>query len=268
MIKAVFIDIDDTLLNSNREITKETKEAISKCIKKDIKIILTSGRSRKEAIDYQKEFETSPYIISSNGASCYDQEKDKEIYNETIEKEIVLATLKYCQENEYRIRLNYKDELVLNKATYPDEKDKEVSIDELEKIAKNEEIVQFSVSDSNLEKMQEFKEYLKQNFKDVKIENESKRLKNPELKPSKNYYCDITSKKVSKGNAVKSICKYLKINVDEIITIGDGENDISMFEITPNSVAMANAVPLAKQKAKYQTKSNDENGVAFILNHI
>lgn len=116
--------------------------------------------------------------------------------------------------------------------------------------------------------MQEFKKYLKEEFKEVKIENESKRLKNPELKPSKNYYCDITSKKVSKGKAVKNICKYLKINTDEIITIGDGENDISMFEITQNSVAMANAVPLVKEKAKYETLSNDEDGVAKVLNNI
>lgn len=268
MIKAVFIDIDDTLLNSNREITDETKKAISRCIKKDIKIILTSGRSRNEAIEYQKKFETSPYIISSNGASCYDQEKQKEIYNEIVDKDTILTVLKYCKENDYRIRLNYKDKLVLNKAAYPDEKDKEVSQEELEKIVKNEEIVQFNISDSSLEKMQEFKKYLSEQFKEVKIENESKRLKNPELKPSKNYYCDITSKKVSKGNAVKNICKYLQITTDEIITIGDGENDISMFEITPNSVAMANAVPLAKEKAKYQTLSNDENGVAIVLENI
>lgn len=191
MIKAVFIDIDDTLLTNNREITKETKEAI----------------------DYQKEFNTSPYIISSNGSSCYDQEKKQEIYNENIKKGIVLELLKYCQENQYRIRLNYKDRLVLNRATYPDEKDKEVSNEELEKIA------QVSVSDSDLEKMKKFKEYL-------------------------------------------------KINTNEIIAIGDGENDISMFEITPNSIAMENAVPLAKEKAKYQTLSNNENGVAHVLKNI
>lgn len=268
MIKAVFIDIDDTLLTSNREITKQTKEAIEKCIKKGIKIILTSGRSRKEAIDYQKEFKTSPYIISSNGASCYDQEKNHEIYNEIIEKEIVKKLLKYCQENEYRIRLNYKDKLVLNKATYPDEKDQEASDIELNNIAESEQIVQVNIANADLEKMQNFKKYLEKNFENIKIENESKRLKNPELKPSKIYYCDITSKKVSKGNAVKSICEYLKITTEEIITIGDGENDISMFEITPNSVAMANAVPLAKEKAKYQTLSNDENGVAIVLEKI
>lgn len=103
--------------------------------------------------------------------------------------------------------------MVLNRATYPDEKDKEVSNEELEKIA------QVSVSDSDLEKMKKFKEYL-------------------------------------------------KINTNEIIAIGDGENDISMFEITPNSIAMENAVPLAKEKAKYQTLSNNENGVAHVLKNI
>lgn len=145
--------------------------------------------------------------------------KKQEIYNENIKKGIVLELLKYCQENQYRIRLNYKDRLVLNRATYPDEKDKEVSNEELEKIAQLEKIVQVSVSDSDLEKMKKFKEYL-------------------------------------------------KINTNEIIAIGDGENDISMFEITPNSIAMENAVPLAKEKAKYQTLSNNKNGVAHVLKNI
>lgn len=116
--------------------------------------------------------------------------------------------------------------------------------------------------------MHVFKKYLAKECKEVKIENESKKLKNPNLKPSKNYYCDITSKKVSKGNAVQKICEYLKIKPEEIVTIGDGENDISMFEITPNSVAMGNSLKTVKEKAKYETTSNDENGVAKVLNKI
>lgn len=55
MIKAVFIDIDETLTNSNREITQNTKNEIQRCINKGIKIILTSGRSRQEAIEYQEQ---------------------------------------------------------------------------------------------------------------------------------------------------------------------------------------------------------------------
>lgn len=195
-------------------------------------------------------------------------DKKEEIYNEVLRKETITKLLKYSNDNKYKIKLNYKDKLVLNTAFYPEEKDKELPIDELEKIIENEEIVQCVISNRDINKMHDFKRYLYKQCKEVKIENESKKLKNPNAKPSKNYYCDITSKKVSKGNAVKRICEYLKIKPEEIITIGDGENDISMFEITPNSIAMGNSSKQVKEKAKYETKSNDENGVAKVLNRI
>lgn len=268
MIKAVFIDIDETLTNSNHEVTEETKEAIRNCIKKNIIIILASGRSRNEAISYGKKVGTSPYIISSNGASCYDIEKNKEIYNESLNRKTVLRLLEYADKNDYTIKLNYKNNLVLNVAAYPDEKNNELPFSELVNITENEEIVQCVISNKDVTKMQEFKKYLEKNFTDVKITNESKRLKDFNLKPSKNYYCDINSKKVSKGNAVRKFCDYLGINVEEIIAIGDGENDISMFEVTPNSVAMGNAISIAKIIANYKTDTNDENGVAKVLNNL
>ena len=93
-------------------------------------------------------------------------------------------------------------------------------------------------------------------------------MKNPELKPSKNYYCDIASGSVSKGNAVHAMCKYLDLKKEEIITIGDGENDISMFNITPNSIAMGNSLECVKKHAKYITASNDEDGVAKALEKL
>lgn len=65
MIKAVFIDIDETLTNSQREVTEKTKLEIKKCVENGVKIILTSGRSRREAMDFQEQIGTSPYIVSS-----------------------------------------------------------------------------------------------------------------------------------------------------------------------------------------------------------
>ena len=53
MIKAVFIDIDGTLTNSQREVTKKTKLEIANCVRNGVKIILTSGRSRREVMDFQ-----------------------------------------------------------------------------------------------------------------------------------------------------------------------------------------------------------------------
>ena len=268
MIKAVFIDIDETLTNSKREVTEKTLDQIKRCIEKGILIILTSGRTRKDAINYQKQIGASPYIISSNGASCYDELKKKEIFKEPIKKEVVKQLLEYAHENEYTIKFNYNEEMVLNKAAYPDEKDKEKTIQELENIIENENIVQYVVSSPDIEKMLELKRYLAKKFYDIKIVNESKKLKNPELKPSKNYYCDITSATISKGKAVQMICEYLDLTGKEIITIGDGENDISMFNITPNSVAMGNALEYIKKQVKYVTSSNDEDGVAKVLEKL
>lgn len=268
MIKAVFIDIDETLTNSQREVTEKTKLEIKKCVENGVKIILTSGRSRREAMDFQEQIGTSPYIVSSNGASAYDAENGVEIYNERIDPQMVLQLIKHSRENGYRIKLNYKDLLVMNEAAYPDEKDKEVSYEELERVAVEEQVVQCVITSTDFEKMKFFRDYIKNECVGIAVANESKRFKNPDLKPSRNYYCDVASVKVSKGNAVKAVCEYFQIKPEEIVTIGDGENDLSMFELTPNSVAMGNSLPEIKEKANYVTASNDEDGVAKVLGFI
>lgn len=268
MIKAVFIDIDETLTNSQREVTEKTKLEIKKCVESGVKIILTSGRSRREAMDFQEQIGTSPYIVSSNGASAYDAENEVEIYNERIDPQMVLQLIKHSRENGYRIKLNYKDLLVMNEAAYPDEKDKEVSYEELERVAVEEQVVQCVITSTDFEKMKVFRDYIKNECVGIAVANESKRFKNPDLKPSRNYYCDVASVNVSKGNAVKAVCEYFEIKPEEIVTIGDGENDLSMFELTPNSVAMGNSLPEIKEKANYVTASNDEDGVAKVLGFI
>ena len=268
MIKAVFIDIDETLTNSQREVTEKTKLEIKKCVENGVKIILTSGRSRREAMDFQEQIGTSPYIVSSNGASAYDAENGVEIYNERIDPQMVLQLIKHSRENGYRIKLNYKDLLVMNEAAYPDEKDKEVSYEELERVAVEEQVVQCVITSTDFEKMKIFRDYIKNECVGIAVANESKRFKNPDLKPSRNYYCDVASSKVSKGNAVKAVCEYFQIKPEEIVPIGDGENDLSMFELTPNSVAMGNSLPEIKEKANYVTASNDEDGVAKVLGFI
>ncbi len=268
MIKAVFIDIDETLTNSQREVTEKTKFEIANCVKNGVKIILTSGRSRREAMDFQMAIGASPCIISSNGASAYDAECNREIYNERIEPDVVLGLIDYARRNGHTVKLNYGDSLIMNKAAYDDEKPLETSYDVLERVAREEQVVQCVVNDTDFAKMKIFREYVKNEYNGLDIVNESKRFKNPDLKPSKRYYCDVASDKVSKGHAVKAVCEYFGFTADEIITIGDGENDVSMFKQTPNSVAMGNALPMIKEKASFVTTSNDEDGVAKVLERL
>ena len=268
MIKAVFVDIDGTLINSEGKITKRTKDAINECMKKGIKIILASGRSRLNTINLNKEIEASNIVISSNGADIYDNENNVEIYTNSIKKEDLIKLLDYAIENDNKIVLNYGFELVMNKFFYEDEKDKVRSIEELKEIINTQNIVQSVILDKDFEKIKAFKEYFNKNLKNLKIENESKRLKNPNLKPSKNYYCDLNCLDVSKGKAIEEICKYFNISCDESCAIGDGENDISMFKVVKYSFAMKNALEHVKKEAKFITDSDDEDGVAKVLEKI
>ena len=268
MIKAVFADIDYTLTDSNRNISEITVNSIKRCANKGIEIILTSGRSRMEMMNRQKEIGASHYIISSNGADVYDIKKQKEIFSENLEKDDIKRLLQYSIEKDYQIRFIYEDKFITNKIVFPDEKHKVVSLDEIKQIIENKKIVQCVICDRDLERQKNLKNYVENNFTKLEIVNESKRLTDSNAKPTKIYYCDITLKDISKGKSILKICEYLKIKPEEIITIGDSENDLSMFEVTPNSVAMGNAVEEVKNKANYVTLSNDDNGVAEVLNRL
>jgi Cof subfamily protein (haloacid dehalogenase superfamily) len=76
------------------------------------------------------------------------------------------------------------------------------------------------------------------------------------------YYLDITHQSANKGNAVLALSEILLIPPDEIVTIGDGENDIFMFKASGLSIAMGNASSKVKQSADSVTASNDEEGWA------
>lgn len=75
-------------------------------------------------------------------------------------------------------------------------------------------------------------------------------------------------KGATKANAIKILIDYLKINKEEVIAIGDGGNDIPMFEIAGYKVVMGNANEYVKSKADYITDTNNNNGVAKALEYI
>ena len=69
------------------------------------------------------------------------------------------------------------------------------------------------------------------------------------------------------------LCKYLNISKDEVMAIGDEENDLSMLEYATHKIAMENANPKVKAIATYTTSSNNEDGVGkavekYVLNEL
>ena len=85
------------------------------------------------------------------------------------------------------------------------------------------------------------------------------------FKRSEDSLYTITAAGTSKGQALKSIAGALKIELCDVLSIGDNFNDIAMFEISGHSVAMGNSDSLVKQSADEVTLSHNENGVSQYL---
>jgi Cof subfamily protein (haloacid dehalogenase superfamily) len=79
---------------------------------------------------------------------------------------------------------------------------------------------------------------------------------------SQSYYLDITHPLANKGVALSEVARLLAIPLAEIAVIGDGGNDIAMFERSGLSIAMGNASPEVKRAADFVTDSNREDGFA------
>lgn len=76
---------------------------------------------------------------------------------------------------------------------------------------------------------------------------------------------EIMAKGTSKGRAVEKLTKILGISKDEVICIGDSENDLSMIEFAGLGVAMGNADDIIKEKANYVTDTNVNSGVGKVI---
>ncbi|MBC8016730.1 MAG: HAD-IIB family hydrolase, partial [Sporomusaceae bacterium] len=98
------------------------------------------------------------------------------------------------------------------------------------------------------------------------MRNELKKITQLEIVDSSKYNIEITRKGVSKGKAVEMLAILYNVKREEIITIGDSENDISMIEYAGLGIAMGNASDRVKQAADYVTDSNDNEGVANGIN--
>jgi len=84
---------------------------------------------------------------------------------------------------------------------------------------------------------------------------------------SSSYYLDVTDARANKGEVVLRISEMLQIPTKEIATIGDMTTDTFMFRKSGASIAMGNAFDDVKAQAKFVTKTNEENGFAYAMDH-
>lgn len=263
-IKAVFIDLDGTLTNSNHEITKNTKTSVKRIKDKGIYVVLCSGRSNNDVCNYSKSVNASEYAISSNGAQIYNYNIDENLYQNEIEFIDLIEIWKYCEENELEIIVNTKKFQYGNNVFFSNIYKNRIIKNNLKEL-KNEDIYQITINSDNYYKTKKCEEFIKL-FKDLRITNYSRDYINNNINSNEPYYLFINKKDTDKGIAIKKFLKIMGINKEDTICFGDRINDIEMFKNCGITVAMENADSKLKEIADYITLSNNEEGVTFFLN--
>ena len=261
MIKLIVTDIDDTLLNSEYEISNGNREIIEKCKKNDIKVILASGRPDFGMMAIVKDLELDSYdnyLLSYNGAKIANIKTGETIYEQFLSVDRIKFLIDKAMEHGCDI-LTYQQGKVLTN------KENEYAAWEANALGVD------LVVDSNL------KNLIKENAAKVimlKKPEEALELKgkitqelgeNYEVAMSKPFFIEINDKGISKGKSLNALCEKLNLTNKNVMALGDGLNDVSMIEFAGVGVAMDNAVDALKQKADFISKSNDEDGFGYAI---
>lgn len=263
MIKLIAIDMDGTLLNEKKHIDKAQKEAIHEAVEAGIKIVLCTGRPLYGILPFYEELglselDSEGYVILNNGCSIHKTKDWKLIDQVNFTSDDIEYLYKFSESYDINFTL-VNDTYYFNIGRKP-----------TDELIKDAGFVFSDITDISLEEAKSGKhKIMKIMFlgnpnimADFQKENENILKDKYSSVLSQPYVYEILPKGNNKGTGLKKLAKKLGIKQEEIMAIGDGNNDIEMFEYANYSVAMENSTELAKKAAKYQTDSNENDGVA------
>jgi len=266
MQKVVFIDLDDTLFNSDLQVSETTKESLAGANARGFECVIASGRTRSYIGDRLEDFPKMRYAISGNGAEAYDFVENKILFQSMMDADAVMKLWNLAVEHDVRVVLAIDDEVYVNKT----KRSGENVIDKLtSEFLDEHKITQVTISGPDFEIIRNLRPEIEA-VPNIKIANQNKSLVDPSipLKPGGSIYYNIVSPECSKGNAVKKFCEIFNIAKENTIAIGDDHNDVSMFEEVGTKVVVANALPNVLEMADLVIGSNDDDGVAKFLDNL
>lgn len=255
--KLISMDFDGTLLTSNKKVTKKNKEILLKLKKENHIIVGITARNLSSVINVC-DINMFNYLILNNGAYIYNVKKQDVITISELDKDKISRITNYfekdadeidfCSLNKYYVYLN---ENIDNRDFF----EKIKSIEEIK-----EKIVRINIFPKENKKIKEYIEFIRNNFNDLEVI----KMSDTDNKSNKKWIV-LTSKGTNKLETLKILCLKLNIDINNVIFFGDGGNDLSIISNVGLGVAMGNALEEVKDKAKYTTFSNDENGIAYFL---
>lgn len=260
--KMIVLDLDGTLTNRDKIITKRTKDTLKQAMECGKIVVLASGRPTCGVTPLAEELELEKYggyILSFNGAVIQNC-RTKEIVAKQMLPVEINRTLAELADKERVALLTYEGEWVItsdetNPYVHLEAKINQMKVRQIDDMGSH---VDFAVPKMI---MTEEGDYL------AGVEGRVKAAlgSNFSVYRSEPFFLEILPKGIDKAQRLETLLQLLGISREEMIACGDGYNDLTMIQYAGLGVAMENAVLPVRKAADYITLSNDEDGVAHVV---
>ena len=247
MIKAIFLDIDGTLISGKRpSIKKEVIEGLKQVRKKGIQLFIASGRHMLELEELKlvEQFEFDGYLLLNGG---YCTIGSQIIYDNKIPQEDLKEIVKIVKENNYPCLFIESNQMYI---THVNQRviDAQASISTMIPPISNQ---------INIDNIYQVDPYVDEKG----IKEIIKNTKHVKVTKWHDYAYDIVPKTGGKAAAIQAVSKHFGYQKEELMAFGDGHNDIEMLEAVGIGVAMGNAKDEVKAKADFVCQSVENDGI-------
>lgn len=256
--KLVAVDLDDTLLNHDLEISKRNKRAIEEALKRGVMVTIATGRMFRATKKYALDLNLDIPLITYQGGLVRGIRSEEIYYHKPVPLNYAVELLEIIESIGCHANIYIDDNLYVK-----DLNEEAVGYGEMYNVPVNPvgDLREFMKEGPTkilvIEKSPKIDKVL-----DVLQKNYSKMLS---LAKSKSFYLEITHREATKGAAVAYLAEKFRISPAEVIAIGDSFNDLSMIRYAGLGVAMGNSPEEIREQADFVTDTNDNDGVAKVI---
>lgn len=272
-IRCIAFDLDDTILNENKELSERTKAVLARAAKAGIALIPVSGRSWDTFPACVRELPGIACAVTSNGAAVYDGQTGQKVHGWLMEAKDVRVIMRSVGNFFLEGQITYEafvDGAAHAAADYVASPTRfgvpRSAVSYIQQTRRpNRYIIDFIFE--NAGKMDSLDLILKEPGMYRMIENTIRRnVENIYITSSVPYRMEISSAASGKASGLKYVLDQLGLTPEQTVAFGDGDNDAPMLRFAGTGIAVKNASQSCRESADMTLKlSNQEDGVADYL---
>ena len=273
MIRIIALDLDGTLLDSEKRLSSVNRDALARAAEKGVLIVPTTGRFFGMMPPAVRDLPFVRYAITINGAQVYDRETDTALVRDEIPLDMALGVMEILDRYDviydcYRGNWGWMTAALQAKAAdYATNEHYLKMVREFRKpVPELKAHLRATAADGDVQKVMLFATNRERPTAIDCLRKLSDEIaaRFPDIKVTASTWnnIELNIKSAHKGNALRRFAEHLGFGLENCMAFGDGMNDFTMVEAAGLGIAMENAEPEVKRVAKYVTLSNDEDGVA------